>query len=52
MLNILPNKLKLIERIRSIAGYESISEDELLSALIESKPVKKVKRNLMTQNQK
>ena len=32
---------KLIDRIRSIKGYESMSEDELISALFASKSVKK-----------
>ena len=52
MLNLSPNESKLIERIRSMACYGSMSENELLSALIESKSVKKLKRVLMTQNQK
>ena len=51
MPDLLPNESKLIERFRSIKGYESMSEDELLSALISSKPVKKMKR-ILTQNQK
>ena len=51
MLDLSPNESKLIERIRSIKGYESMSEDEL-SAFIASESVKKVKRILMTQNQK
>ena len=52
MPDLLPNESKLIERIRAIKGYESMSDDELLCALLASKPVKKVKRILMTQNQK
>ena len=51
MPDLSPNESKLIQRIRSIEGYESMSEDELLSALIASESVKKVKRILMTQNQ-
>ena len=51
MPDLSPNESKLIERFRSIKGYESMSEDELLSALISSKPVKKMKR-ILTQNQK
>ena len=40
-----PNESKLIERIRSIRGYESMSEDEPLSALIASESVKKCVKN-------
>ena len=36
-------ELKGIAKIRCIKGYKSMSEDELLSALTSSKPVKKVK---------
>ena len=36
--------LKAIAKIRSIKGYKSMSENELLSALTSSKPVKKVKK--------
>ena len=39
MLDLSPNESKLIERVRSI-GYESMSEDELISALIESESAK------------
>ena len=52
MQNLSPNELKPVERIRSIKGYESMSEDKLLSTLIASKSVKKVKRILMPRNQK
>ena len=45
MPDLLPNESKLIERIRAIEGSESMS-DELLSALIASKPVKKVKKKI------
>ena len=51
MQDLSPNESKLIKRIRDIKGYESMSEDELLSGLIASKPVKKVKIILMIQNQ-
>ena len=34
---------KLLAQERGIKGYKNMSEDELLSALISSKPVKKVK---------
>ena len=37
-------ELKTIEKIRGIKGYKSMSEDELLSALTSSKPVKKGKK--------
>ena len=40
MLNLSPKELKAIAKIRGIKGYKSISEDELFSALISSKPVK------------
>ena len=33
-------ELKAIAKIRGIKGYKSMSEDEPLSALISSKPVK------------
>ena len=41
MLNQSPKELKAITKIRGIKGYKSISEDELLSALTSSKPVRK-----------
>ena len=37
-------ELKGIAKIRGIKGYKSMSEDELLSDLTSSKPVKKVKK--------
>ena len=52
MLNLSSKELKSSAKIRGIKDYKSMSEDELLSALISSKPVKKVKRILMAQNQK
>ena len=38
-----PNESKLIEGVRAIKVYESMSENEILSALIASKSVKKSK---------
>ena len=43
MLNLSPKKLKAIAKIRGTRDYKGMSEDELLSALTSSKPVKKVK---------
>ena len=37
------NELKRVTKTRGIKGYKSTSEDELLTALISSKPVKKLK---------
>ena len=37
-------KLKAIAKVRSIKGHKSMSEDELLSALTSSKPLKKGKK--------
>ena len=34
MQDLSPNESKLIERIRAIKNYESMSEDELLSVLL------------------
>ena len=45
MQDLSPNESKLIERVRSIKGYENMSEDELISALIVSKSVKKSEKN-------
>ena len=41
-MDLLTKELKVIAKIRGIKGYESMSEDELLSALTLSKPVKKI----------
>ena len=35
--------LKAIAKIRGIKGYKSMSEDEVLSSLTSSKPIKKAK---------
>ena len=40
-LNLSSKELKAIAKIRGIKGYKSMSENELLSALISSKPVRK-----------
>ena len=45
MLSLSLKELKAIAKIRGIEGYKSMSEDELLSALTSSKPVKKPKTN-------
>ena len=45
MQDLSPNESKITERVRSIKGYESMSEDELISALIASKSVKKSEKN-------
>ena len=45
MLNLSPKELKAIAKIRGIKDYKSMSEDELLSAFISSKPVKKSEKN-------
>ena len=52
MQDLSPNESKLIEGTISIKGYENMSENELLSAFIASRSVKKVKTILTTQNQK
>ena len=44
MLNLSTKELKAIAKIRGIKGYKSMFEDELLSALNSSKPVKKGKK--------
>ena len=41
MLNLSTKELKAIGKTRGIKGYKSMSEDELLSALTSSKPVRK-----------
>ena len=41
MLNLSPKELKAIAKIRGIKSYKSMSEDQLLSAVTLSKPVKK-----------
>ena len=45
MQDLSPNESTLIERIRSIKGYESMSEEELISVLIASKSVKESEKN-------
>ena len=42
MLDLSLDELKEISKIRSNRGYESMSEDRLLSALKASKPIKKM----------
>ena len=44
MLNLSTKELEAIAKIRSIKGYKSMSEDELLSALNSSKRIKKGKK--------
>ena len=44
MINLSPKELKAVAKIRGIKDYKSMSEDELLSALTSSKPVKKGKK--------
>ena len=44
MLNLSIKELEVIAKIRGIKGYKSMSEDELLSALHSSKPIKKGKK--------
>ena len=54
MLGLSPKELKVIAKIRSIKGYKSMYEDELLSALKESERnsdktrTKEIKKSLMT----
>ena len=43
-MNLSTKELTAIAEIRGIKGYKNMSEDELLSALTSSKPVKKVKK--------
>ena len=44
MLNLSTKELKEVAKMRGIKGYKSMSEDELLSAVTSSKPVKKGKK--------
>ena len=44
MLNLSTKELKAITKIRGIKGYKSMPEDELLSALNSSKPIRKGKK--------
>ena len=44
MLNLSTKELQAIAKIRGIKGYKSMSEDELISVLNSSKPVKKGKK--------
>ena len=43
-MNLSTKELKAVAKIRDIKGYNSTSEDELLSSLTSSKPVKKGKK--------
>ena len=45
MVKLSSNESKLIAKIRGIKDYKSMSEDELVSALSSSKPVKKSEKN-------
>ena len=45
MQDLSPNESKLIEGTISIKGYENMSENELLSAFIASRSVKKSENN-------
>ena len=49
MVNLSLNKLKTIAKIRGITYYKSMSEERLLSVLIESESVKKNQKNFMMQ---
>ena len=44
MLDLSAKELKAIAKLRGIKGYKSMSENELLSAITSSKPVKKCKK--------
>ena len=44
MLKLSLNELKEVAKMRVIKGYKIMSEDELLSTLISSKPVEKSKK--------
>ena len=45
MLKLTRNELKEAAKMRGIKGYKIMSEDELLSALTSSKPVRKGEEN-------
>ena len=45
MVNLSLNELKTIAKISGINGYESMSEERLLSVLNESEPVKESEKN-------
>ena len=51
MLVLSPKELKAIAKMRGIKDYKTVSEDELLSALSSSKPLKKSENNFDDQNQ-
>ena len=45
MVNLSLNELKTISKIRGIKGYESMSEERLLTVLNESESVKEIEKN-------
>ena len=45
MINLALQELKQVSNMRSIKGYKSMSEDELLSALTLPKPARKREKN-------